>query len=142
MRTVRDEDGTTYLLRKESGESSLVEDPETGEQRHLPNEALEPVDGESPLATASRAVPDPVRAVLGAVHDDRALGLLLEVDARGPVDVRSLMAGYDLCESDFQGLLAEFQAAGLVVETDVAGIRGYETTERASTGLAALRDSE
>jgi len=137
MRTVRDEDGTVYVLRKESGESSLVEDPETGERRHLPNEELEPVDGESPLATASRAVPEAVRAVVTATHDERALGLLLEIDARGPVDVRSLM-GYDLCESDLHGLLAEFRAAGLVVETDVAGARGYETTELASTGLDAL----
>jgi hypothetical protein len=137
MRTVRDEDGTVYILRTESSESSLVEDPATGERRHVPNEALEPVDGESPLVTASRAVPEAVRVVLTATHDERALGLLLEIDERGPIDVRSLM-DYDLCESDLHGLLAEFRAAGLVRETDIAGSRGYETTELASDGLAAL----
>jgi len=137
MRTVRDEDGTVYVLRKESAESSLVRDPATGEERHVPNDELEAVEGESPLVTVSRAVPEAVRAVVTAAHDERALGLLLEIDDRGPVDVRSLMA-YDLCESDLHGLLAEFRAAGLVVESDVAGTRGYETTDRASAGLAVL----
>lgn len=137
MRTVRDEDGTVYILRKESSESSLVERPETGEERHLPNDRLESVDGESPLVTASRAVPEAVRAVVTATHDERALGLLLEIEERGPVDVRSLM-DYDLCESDLHGLLAEFRAAGLVRETDAPGGRGYETTDRASDGLEAL----
>jgi len=138
MRTVRAGDGTVYLLRKESSESSLVEHPETGDRRHLPNDELEPVDGESPLTTASRAVPDPVRAVVTATHDERALGLLLEIEERGPVDVRSLTEAYDLCESDLHGLLAEFRAAGLVRATDVTGVRGYESTERASAGLEAL----
>lgn len=138
MRTVRDDSGNRYLLVKESGESSRVRDPETGEERHLPNESLEAADGESPLETASRAVPGPVRRVLTAVHDERALGLLLEVDARGPVGVRALLDAYDLCESDLHGLLAEFRAAGLVRETEAAGERGYETTSEASEGLAVL----
>lgn len=139
MRTVRDDTGRRLVLLKESSDSSLVRDPETGERRHVANDRLESVDGESPLETASRAVPDPVRAVASAVHDDRSLGLLLEIDARSPVDVRTLTGAVDLCESDLHGLLSEFRAAGLVTETDAAGVRGYETTERASEGLAAMR---
>ena len=142
MRTVRDDSGRRYLLLKESSDSSRVRDPETGEERHVANDRLESVDGESPLETASRAVPEPVRAVTSAVHDDRSLGLLLEIDERGAVDVRTLVAAVDLCESDLHGLLSEFRAAGLVAETDVAGLRGYETTERASDGLAVLTGSE
>mgnify|MGYP000112022540 CR=1 FL=1 len=139
MRTVRDdEDGRRYLLLKESDESARVRDPDTGAERHLPLERLEPVDGESPLETAAGAVPDAVRQVVTAAHDDRALGLLVEIDERGPVDVRLLLDAYDLCESDLHGLLAEFRAAGLVAEAEVAGGRGYETTETASEGLAAL----
>jgi hypothetical protein len=139
MRTVHDDAGRRLILLKESSDSSLVRDPETGERRHVANDELEPVDGESPLETASRAVPEPVRAVASAVHDDRSLGLLLEIDARSPVDVRTLTGAVDLCESDLHGLLSEFRAAGLVAETDAAGVRGYETTERASEGLAAMR---
>lgn len=142
MRTVRDESGRRYLLLKESSDSSLVRDPETGEQRHVANDRLEPVDGESPLETASHAVPEAVRAVASAVRDDRSLGLLLEIDARSPVDVRTLMGAVDMCESDVHGNLTEFRAAGLVRETDAAGIRGYETTERASEGLAVMRADE
>lgn len=138
MRTVEDDAGDRYILLKESGDSSLVRDPESGERRHIANEALEPVAGESPLSTAAGAVPGPVRTLLTAVPDERALGLLLELEERGPLGVRALLE-YDLCESDLHGLLAEFRAAGLVTETEVAGERGYETTERASEGLARLR---
>ena len=138
MRTVEDDAGDRYILLKESGDSSLVRDPESGERRHIANETLEPVARESPLATAAGAVPGPVRTLLTAVPDERALGLLLELEERGPLGVRALLE-YDLCESDLHGLLAEFRAAGLVTETEVAGERGYETTERASEGLARLR---
>jgi len=140
MRTVRDDDGTRYLLLKESTESSLVRNPETGEQRHVPNADLEPIKGESPLATAAGAVPSAARRVLTAVHDDRSLGLLVELDDRGPLSVQELLSAYDLCESDLHGLLAEFRAAGLLTEAQVHGQRGYDTTETASDGLAPLRD--
>ena len=141
MRTVRDDDGTHYLLLKESAESSLVRDPATGEQRHLPNDVLEPVNGESPLDTASAVVGDDIRRVLTAVPNERALGLLLEIDRRGPVGVRLLLDAYDLCESDLHGLLAEFRAAGLVEEATVNGRRGYDTTATAEDALAALREA-
>jgi hypothetical protein len=139
MRTVRDGDGNHYLLLKESAESSLVRDPISGDQRHLPNDDIEPVDGESPLVTATVVVPDTVRDVLTAVPDERALGLLLEVDRRGPVSVRLLLDAYDLCESDLHGLIAEFRAAGLV-EASTGDGRRYDTTESASSALGALRE--
>ena len=139
VRTVEDEDGTRFLLVKRSGESSLVRDPVTGEERYVPNGELSPVEGESPLETAARAVPEPTRRVLRAAHSDRALGLLLELDERGPVPVRGLMGVYDLCESDLHGLLAEFTAAGLLTETRVVGERGYELTDVAREGLSNLR---
>ncbi len=137
MRTVEDDAGDRYILLKESSESSLVRDPESGERRHIPTEELQRVAGESPLATAAGAVSGPVRALLTAIPDEQALGLLLELDQRGPMSVRALLE-YDLCESDLHGLLAEFRAAELLVETEVAGERGYETTEQASEGLARL----
>jgi hypothetical protein len=142
MRTVRDEQGNRYLLLKQSSDSSRVRDPETGEERHLPNDSIEVVEGQSPLETASRVVPEAVRRVVTAAHDGRALGLLLEIDERGPVDVRVLLDAYDLCESDLHGLLAEFRAAGLISEVEVSGGRGYETTDLASDGLAALVGDE
>lgn len=140
MRTVEDAEGRRYVLLKRSGDSSRVRDPTTGEERHVPNEELSAVEGESPLETAARAVPESTRRVLRAVHSDRALGLLVELDERGPVAVRDLMGSYDLCESDLHGLLAEFTAAGLVTEARVVGQRGYELTDVAREGLAALRE--
>lgn len=138
MRTVRDSEGTRYLLLKQSDESSLVRDPATGERRHLPNEDLTPVEGASALETAAERVPDSVRTVLSAVRDDRALGLLVELDDRGPTAVRTLLSVTDLCESDLHGIVAEFRAAGLLTETTVAGERGYRTTETASEALSTL----
>ena len=139
MRTVRDDDGNRYLLLKRSAESSKVRDPETGETTYLDNGDVELVEGESPLDTAARAVDGPVRRILTAVPDERALGLLVELDARGPFSVRHLLDATDLCESDLLGILTEFRAAGLLAETRVAGERGYETTADASAGLAILR---
>ncbi|WP_135533476.1 DUF7346 family protein [Halostella pelagica] len=140
MRTVRDESGDRYLLLKQSGESSRVRDPATGEERYVDNDALSVVEGESPLATSARGVPEDVRQVIAAVHDDRSLGLLAEIADRGPVGIRELLDAYDLCESDLHGLLAEFRAAGLVEEARVAGERGYDATETATAALDALRD--
>jgi len=73
-----------------------------------------------------------------AVHDDRALGLLVEIDRSGPVGVRALLASTECCESELQGLLAEFGVARLVAEADVAGERGYETTDDGEAALAVL----
>jgi hypothetical protein len=135
------DDGTRYVLLKRSSESSLVRNPETGESRYLPNDSLSIVEGASALETAAGAVPEPVRQVLRATHTNQALGLLLELDSRGPTPVRALL-DYELCESDLHGTLAEFRAAGLVEEADVAGERGYALTGTARAGLAVLRGSE
>lgn len=138
MRTVRDESGRRYLLVKRSSDSSLVRDPRTGEERYVENDRLDAADGESPLETSARRIPSPVRRILTAVPNDRALGLLVEFYDRGPLPARSLVSAYDLCESDLHGLLAEFRAAGLIEERTVAGERGYGLTDTAQDGLASL----
>lgn len=142
MKTVRDKEGTRYLLRKRSAESSLVYDPETGEERYLPNDRLEDEGSGSPLETAATGVDPAVRTLLGAVHDDETLGLLIALADRGPLAVRQLLSGYGLCESDLHGRLAELVAAGLVEETTVAGERGYRATEDCLLALAVVRSSE
>lgn len=140
MRRVRDQQGTSYRLLKESAESSHVRNLATGEERSLPNDELEPIEDEPTLTVTSRAIPGAIRRLLTAVHDERALGLLLEIDDRGPVGVLTLLDVSDLCESDLHGLLGEFQAAGLVEETTVAGHRGYHTTDECHDALSELRD--
>lgn len=139
MRTVEAADGRRYLLLKESSDASLVRDPETGEKQYLPNETLTDVAGTSPLVTAASGVSEPVRRVLGAVHDERSLGLLVELVDRGPVGAVDLLGSYDLCESDFLGLLTEFRAAGLARETSVHGERAYDATDVARDGVGRLR---
>jgi hypothetical protein len=138
MQTVRDESGERYLLVDSSEESSRVRDPATGEEHTVATERLE-ATGESALDAAAGAVSEPVRRLVSAVPDESALGLLHEIDARGPVAVRDLLA-YDLCESDVHGLCAEFRAAGLLEACEVAGERGYRTTPEASTALAIVGD--
>lgn len=137
MRTV-EHAGERYLLVKRSGESSLVRDPETGEERYLPNDELT-VTGDSPLAVAAGSVPTEVRRLVTAVHSAEGLGLLVELDDRGPLAVRELLDSYDQCESDLHGLVGELRAAGLLEERDVGGRRGYGLTESARQGLAELR---
>lgn len=139
LRTVRDSEGNHYVLEKQSAQSSLVRDPETGERQHLPNDELEPVSGQSPLVTTARTVSGDVLTLVSAVHDERTLGLLLELSQTGPIAVRTLLSSYDLCESDLHGMLAELQAAGLIRKERVAGERGYATTEAANAALDRLQ---
>ncbi|SNR53969.1 DUF7346 family protein [Halorubrum vacuolatum] len=139
MRTVRDADGTRYLLVKRSGESSRVRDPETGAERYVANADLEAIEGESVLETAAAGVPTATRRAIRALHDDRTLGLLVILVDEGPFSVLELMDGLDMCESDLHGRLAEFQAAGLIREVDVIGRRGYEPTETAVEVVDRLR---
>ena len=141
MRTVRDDSGKRYVLLKESGESSLVRDPDSGETGYVENDSLDAVDGESPLETAASGVPGPVRRVLTAVHDEAGLGLLADLADRGPVAVRDMLGAYDQCESDLHGRLTELRAAGLIEEATIAGERGYDATDEAREALAALREN-
>lgn len=138
-RVVRDEEGNRYVLEKRSAESSRVRDPETGERRHLPNADLEPVEGVSPLRVVAGGLPAATRTLVTAVPDERALGLVVELDARGPTRVRTLLDVTDLCEGDLHGLLAALVAGDLLAETTVAGERGYETTDLASEALDRVR---
>lgn len=140
MRTVRDDDGRRYLLLKESSDSSLVRDPETGDERHVPNDNLEPADGDAPLDALATAVPEPARRVVTACHDDWLLGLLIDLADRGPLAAREMLGGYDACESDLLGGVTELRAAGLVEEATVNGERGYRLTNTGERGVALLRD--
>lgn len=137
MRTVQTPDGTTYLLLKESSESSLVRDPRTGEEEFLPNDELEPVD-EPPLVTAAGAIPESVRNLIVATHTERTLGLLVDLHQHGARSARELLEVHELCESDLLGAITEFRAAGLVEETDVAGERGYQMTKAGETAVEFL----
>jgi hypothetical protein len=138
MQTVTDETGRRYLRIKTAGESSLVRDPETGEEQYLDNDRLTPVD-RSPLETAAGELPAETRRLLTAVHDERGLGLVLELDRRGPLSVRALLSAYDLCESDLHGLLGELQAGGVIETTEVGGERGYRLAGGIGERLDALR---
>lgn len=140
MRPVRDESGKRYLLVKRSEESSRVRDPATGEERYVATDRLDVDDSAAPLSTAASGIPAPVRRAITAVHDERALGLLVTVVDRDAIDVRTLLSATDLCESDLHGLLAELRAAGLLAETRIAGERGYEATDDARTAVERLRD--
>jgi hypothetical protein len=139
MRTVSAADGTRYLLIKQSSETSLVRDPETGTEQYIDNDRLDVVDGESPLETAAAAIDPAVRRLLTATHNDQSLGLVVELVDRGPCSTIELLDSYDLCESDLHGLLAEFRAAGLVEEVTSYGERGYDATELAATAIDQLR---
>ncbi|QSG03223.1 DUF7346 family protein [Natranaeroarchaeum sulfidigenes] len=142
MRTVRDSSGKQYIVVKSSADSSLVRDPEDGNERYVDNDRLEPVNGVSPLEAAASGVSTPVRQLLRGVHDDTDLGLLAELSDRGPTPVRDMMREYDLCESDLYGRLAELRAAGLVEECRIADERGYDATARTVEALATLRAND
>ena len=141
MRTVRDSEGDRYLLVKQSDDSSLVRDPDSGAERYIANSDLDIVAEESPLATAAAGIDPAVRRLLTATYDDQSLGLLVELVDRGPLSTVALLDSYDLCESDLHGLLTEFRAAGLVTEADSRGQRGYDATDRADDAIRNLRSA-
>jgi hypothetical protein len=95
---------------------------------------------ESVLQARANEVSGPVQQLLVGVPDERALGLLVDIDTAGPLAVRTMLSRYDCCESDLHGLLTECRVAGLLTETTVGGERGYETTEVAGEALAAIRE--
>jgi hypothetical protein len=128
METVRDDAGRRYLLLKESAEACLVRDPDTGEEQYIDNGHLTRT-GQSPLVTAAERLSAETRRDLSRVPGERGLGLIAELDRRGPLAVRTLLVEYDVCESDLHGLLGELRAAGAIEETSVAGERGYALTE-------------
>ena len=134
MKTVRADDGTDYVLLKQSDDASLVRDPTTGNECYVRNDRLETID-RSPLETAASAVSEPVRTLVTNVHDEKTLGLLFELAERGPTDVRTLLDVTDLCESDLHGTLTVLTMAGLLVETTVADERGYRVTEDGTVAL-------
>ena len=139
MKTVRDDEGTLYLLLKRSESASLVRDPATGNECYVQNDRLEPVEGASPLETAAAGIDEPVRRLLRGVHDERTLGLLVELADDGPTGVRTILERYDFCESDLHGRLVELVAVGLLEEVEVDGERGYRITETCERALTVVR---
>jgi hypothetical protein len=139
VQPVRDDEGNRLVLRKESGDTALVYDPESGEERHVERSTLTPIEAPPLEATAEAAIGDDVRQLLLAIPNERALGLLVTLADRGPVSVRTMMTETTFCESDLSGLLASLTAAGLIEESDVAGERGYAITPPARRALETLR---
>ena len=139
MHPVEDDTGNRYLLCKRSADSSLVRDPVTGTERYIPNDRLEPVDAD-PLEAAAGAVPAPLRTLLTSVHDEPTLGLLFELEARGPLAVRTILGETTFCESDLNGRLSLLVAVGLLEDATVAGERGYGLTETGEAALEILRE--
>jgi hypothetical protein len=141
MRTVRDDEGTRYLLLKRSGSSSLVRDPATGAEQYLPTDRLTVVEGTDPLAAAAASVPTPREGPLSGLPDVQALGLVVDLVDRGPTPAVTLLDAYDHCESDLHGLLGELRAAGLVREATAFGERGYAPTTTATEAVTTLRST-
>lgn len=139
---VRDSAGRKYILEKESAESSQVRNPITGERTNLPNEELERIDGSSPLEIAAESLPSEAVDLVASVPSERALGILVTLDARGPTRVRTLLDSTTLCESDLHGLLASLTAANLVETETVAGERGYAVTESTQKALEQMDSPE
>ena len=98
------------------------------------------MDDVSTVESILTPFPEPVQTVITAVHDRQAFALLQELDVDGPTAVTTLLSEYEYCERELHGLLAEFQAAGLVTEVTVTGTRGYRTTDTATTALRHLRE--
>ena len=142
MKTVQDDTGKRYLLLKRSEHASLVRDPQNGNECYVQNDRLEDLESESALETAAGCVSDPVKTLLTNVHDETTLGLLVELEERGPLGVRTLLDAYDFCESDLHGRLTVLTAAGLLEETEVAGERGYRVTETCGRALEVIRVDE
>ncbi|QLG47349.1 DUF7346 family protein [Natrinema halophilum] len=139
MKSLQDDTGKRYFLLKQSADASLVRDPATGNECYIQNDRLEEIDEESALETAARSIDDPILRLLTNVHDEETLGLLIELGERGPLDVRTLLDAYELCESDLHGRLTVLSAAGLIAEAEIAGERGYRVTETCETALDAIR---
>lgn len=139
MEIVADDDGRRYVLEQRSSDAWLVRSIATGDAEYRDPAALSVLEDASPLSVAADGVPESLRTVLTAVHDERALGLLLLVVDRDAVGVRELLDATTLCESDLHGALGELTAADLLTETTVAGERGYEATDRAIAAAEQLR---
>lgn len=139
-RTVEDPDGNRYVLEEHEEPESRVFDPASGTRQQLPTDDLTPVDEPPQLAAMARSLGPGSVFRFDGVHDERSLGLVLELERRGPSAVRTLLDMTTLCESDLHGYLGELQAGGLIREETVHGERGYALTETAMSRLSELRN--
>lgn len=134
MRTVRDQSGVHYVLLEAGKSDCLVRAIRSGEATTRPCAELQPVAPETALAAVGIDTDD-AEALAVSIRLDRAVGLLIELDAAGPLAVRTLLDRFDVCESDLHGMVTELRAAGLLEPTTVYGERGYRITETASDAL-------
>lgn len=141
METVEDEHGRRYVRLKRSAETSLVHDPDRDEVAYLPNDRLNVVDGERPLAVAARAIPSPVRALIAAVPSERALGLLVVLDERDRLDVRTILDRTAYCESDLYATLRGLASAGLIQRSSDGDDGTWTLTALGQEALDAVRQS-
>lgn len=138
MRTVTGPDGTRYVVRERRPDVWVLTDPSSGETTTAPPEDLTLVDGVDPLEIAASAVANPLRTLVLTVPDERALGLLVELRARGPTPVRTIVEWTDRCESDLHGLLTSLRAAGVIEETTRNGTQAYALTDDGATAIDEL----
>jgi hypothetical protein len=137
MRAVRGPEGRRLVLESDGGDAARVYDPATGDRDSIPHDALEPIE-DAPLAVVAERVDDPLRALVTAIPDERALGLLVFVADNGPTPVRTLLDRTTYCESDLHGLLVHLTAAGLLDERRADDGRTYTITDTASMALDRL----
>ena len=136
---VTDSEGRRYILEKRSSDASRVRDPATGERLHLPNDELDVVSGESALSLAAQTLSADAVSLITSVPDERTLGLLLELESRGPMSVRTVLDISSFCESDLHRRVALLVARDIIRETTINGERGYELTDRGQRGLSAIK---
>lgn len=134
-RIVRDSDGRRYVMDTEGPDTSRVWSLETGTIRQVPTADLEPVDGQASLEAIAQSIEPTDDSSLDAAPNTAALGLLVELDRRGPMAVRAMLSEYDICESDLHGILGELTAAGLLEKDLVTGMRGYSLTDEARDAI-------
>ena len=138
METVEDQAGDRYLRLKRSATSSLVYDPITDTHTHRPNVELTVIDGTSPLTTAARTVPAPVRRLIRSVHSDETVGLLVALDAADGMNAADVLARTTFCESDLYATLRNLEAGDLIERDDQ---ERWQLTEIGRAGLSAVRQS-
>lgn len=130
MRIVRDQTGTHYVVLSATESVCRLREIRSGAEVTRQCESLQPADPAAALA-ATGVDADGVDTVTSAARTSRAIGLLVELDAAGPLAVRTILDRFDVCESDLHGMVTELRAAGLLEPTTVYGERGYRVTDAA-----------
>jgi len=139
MHIVRDSDGCHYVLLEEGQPTCRVREIPSGEQTTIPCAELSTVEPAAALDALGIQGDD--RETLREIGSVRAIGLLFELEATGPLSVRALLDQFDICESAFNGVTTELRAAGCIEPTTVYGERGYRVTDTAREALGTREQS-